>query len=859
MKTFTLIIFLFFSGFSVNAQDYLINFSGTGSSTSVETVTVENLTQGKSITLSGSKNIHLMETVTANTPLLEYMDYPLIVYPNPSSGDLTIQFETQKSGLAIIVLVDITGREINRIQQRVQNGFQSFKVEGLSNGVYTVQVLLEDQSFSKKVICNGKSTSKTTITYNGFSGVEQSITILKSANSEQSWQYNTGDRLKFKGTSGKYSTIVMDVPTQNKTISYEFVECTDADGNNYPVVQIGNQLWMAENLKTTKYNDGTLIPNVTDNTNWMNLSTGAYCWYNNDIINKKTYGALYNWFAFSTNKLTPDGWHIPTNYEWSKLTAFIGGETIGGAKLKETSTKYWAAPNSGATNEVGFTALPSGIRLVDKQNSFLGDFSILGCFCYWWSSELDNSDLWAYGKELGFNSPNIFRVSRSKQTGCSVRCIKDVPKKPSTKFVSRAPINTYPNSTIGQIKRGYFFPGFYDVNEANKYSILVNGTNNKGETSIIGSYSMWGNNSTYIDIENDGILDYFYFLVLNSEGQIAKNFGKYGIVKNVLGEIPIITNYDCTTKWSPTFEINDVNNDGYNEIIQASWDGHEQYADGSRNPESPLKIIYFNSNGTYNVKEIGEPMAIHDFASGDIDSDGDVDILVWATSMINGVPQPLLYINDGKGNFTLTNNYSTFSGLEEILKQYRQYTTTTTELFDLNNDGYLDIISGYDIGKIYSTQDYEIGNCRIYWGNSKGTFDFKNNFSDLPNTSIIDVSVPNIVLGFSFFDFDADGDYDVITTVTPDYGGFYIQLYENLGNGKFKDVTESKITGFSHVHPRNNFQSGDFPNFYNIRLYDIDNDGDYDLVPDDLAMSPFEIVQNLYWENIGGSFVRKNY
>ena len=134
---------------------------------------------------------------------------------------------------------------------------------------------------------------------------------------------------------------------------------------------------------------------------------------------------------------------------------------------------------------------------------------------------------------------------------------------------------------------------------------------------------MWGNNFTYIDFDNDGVLDYFSFLVNSVTQPYAKNGGKYLLVKDLLGEKPKPQYTDCTTRWAPNFEINDVNNDGYNEIIQASSDGHG-LADGTNGVESPLKIIYFNIDGTFNVKEVGEPIGIHDLSSGDIDNDVDI-------------------------------------------------------------------------------------------------------------------------------------------------------------------------------------------------------------------------------------------
>lgn len=423
----------------LHAQDYLINFSGTGSSTTVETITVENLTQGKSITFSGSKSLHLMSVVTGNTPLLEYMDYPMIVYPNPSAGDFTVQFDAQKSGMVTVAIYDLIGREVSQLRQNVQGGFQSFKVAGIGNGVYSIHVLLEDQKFTQKVVCNGKLNSNVSISYNGFSEAKQKDATLKSATSEQAWQYNTGDRLKFQGTSGKYSTIVMDVPTQSKTLSFDFVECTDADGNNYPVVKIGNQLWMAENLKTTKYNDGTNIPNVTDNLQWANLTSDSYCWYDNNIDNKGTFGALYNGFAIRTNKLAPRGWHVAKLEEWEDLITFAGGNKEVRFKLRETGFTHWKNSPITGTNEYGFSSLPGGLRLsyqpglLDKD---VGNFGNLFNQAMWWTGTEANSDHTSYFW-ISDNETDLPRYGNHLSVGSSVRCVLGSKPFLNTTTISR--------------------------------------------------------------------------------------------------------------------------------------------------------------------------------------------------------------------------------------------------------------------------------------------------------------------------------------------------------------------------------------------------------------------------------------
>jgi uncharacterized protein (TIGR02145 family) len=194
---------------------------------------------------------------------------------------------------------------------------------------------------------------------------------------------------------------------------------TDNDGNVYNTVTIGTQTWMAENLKTTKYNDNTSIPLVTDNTAWAALTTSGYCWYNNDAATyKATYGALYNWYTVNTGKLCPTGWHVPTDAEWTTLTTYLGGESIAGGKLKATGTTYWASPNTGATNESGFTALPGGYRYGNGTCFSIGGYGI------WWSST-EYSATYAWYRAVSYDDADVNRFSDYKQDGLSVRCLRD--------------------------------------------------------------------------------------------------------------------------------------------------------------------------------------------------------------------------------------------------------------------------------------------------------------------------------------------------------------------------------------------------------------------------------------------------
>jgi len=196
-------------------------------------------------------------------------------------------------------------------------------------------------------------------------------------------------------------------------------EVLDTDGNIYHTVVIGNQVWIVENLKTTRYNDGTSIPLVTGNTEWINLTTPGYCWYDNDITNKETYGALYNWYAVQTNKICPAGWHVPSDSEWTALTDFLGGESTAGGKLKEAGTMHWDSPNTGATDESGLTLLPGGFRGAQGVCYHIG---------YWgqfWTSTSPFESV-AYYRMMAADSETVDNGKGNaiqRLCGLSVRCV----------------------------------------------------------------------------------------------------------------------------------------------------------------------------------------------------------------------------------------------------------------------------------------------------------------------------------------------------------------------------------------------------------------------------------------------------
>lgn len=198
---------------------------------------------------------------------------------------------------------------------------------------------------------------------------------------------------------------------------------TDIDGNTYKTIKIGDQWWMTENLRTTRYRNGDSISFVSETYEWVNADTGAYCNYGNDTGYVKTFGRLYNWHAVNDSRnMAPTGWHVSSDEEWTILTAFLGGDSVAGGKIKESGYLHWASPNTGGTNESGFTAFAGGHRLGNASGAYFG----LGQYGNWWSSTSgDNGDSRAWSRELGYQHAKIFMNKQDMKYGYSVRCVKN--------------------------------------------------------------------------------------------------------------------------------------------------------------------------------------------------------------------------------------------------------------------------------------------------------------------------------------------------------------------------------------------------------------------------------------------------
>jgi uncharacterized protein (TIGR02145 family) len=306
-------------------------------------------------------------------------------------------------------------------------GDHSIALTNRSSGVYLykIQINNNDYQIMSNSLYSYATPANTTQGTSSYSLSKQAKTLTA---------INDTLRVRKDGYSD-YLVPVHTSDTSGITVKMHLVlTVKDADGNIYHIVTIGTQTWMVENLRTTKYNDGTAIPNVTNTTTWDSLTTPGYCWYNNDATtNMATYGALYNWYTVNTGKLAPAGWHVPTDAEWDTLQNYLIANgynydgTITGDKIAKSMAAQtnWSTSNYTGSignnvsinNRSGFSAVPGGCR--DD-----GGFRFVGSNGYWWS-DTECYMLFAYLRYLGCHDSYLGSDPNYKCCGFSVRLLRN--------------------------------------------------------------------------------------------------------------------------------------------------------------------------------------------------------------------------------------------------------------------------------------------------------------------------------------------------------------------------------------------------------------------------------------------------
>ncbi|MCX6249778.1 MAG: T9SS type A sorting domain-containing protein [Bacteroidetes bacterium] len=440
MKTLVFSILMILAAFEIYAQNYRINFAGTGASTTVDSVNVENLSQCTSLTLAGTDTLNLNATTGINE--FHHAETGVTIYPNPSPGYCSVEFEATSAINVSIGLYNMYGKEVLQQTEFIQKGKHLFHLCGIQVGVYILKVESDQSLYAAKLVSNATETSCPVIKYNGLTGGinerpwysrTKEMKGSGSTGSIVNMQFNAGDTLKLTGKSGIYRTVKMLFPDQSQTVTFYFVNCSDADSNHYAVVQIGSQLWMQENLKTTKYRDGSDIPNVPDSATWGNLTTGAWCDYHNLPAEGEQYGHLYNFYAVADSRnMCPIGWHVASHSEWNILEKFLDstvdttalggtGNVIGRILKEGCNTRWEYMDTTYGINSAGFTALCTNYRTASGSWSLAPDNNHDDSF--WTATSYNTNSAWY--RSLRWCYSDIYGLFPMKKAGQSVRCIKD--------------------------------------------------------------------------------------------------------------------------------------------------------------------------------------------------------------------------------------------------------------------------------------------------------------------------------------------------------------------------------------------------------------------------------------------------
>ncbi len=422
----------------------------------LDSIFIENLTQGVDTTLYAPDTIMVLDyyvTGNSNDEIFDVNSFSVSQnYPNPIQGKTTIDVNLPEDDEIHIIIRDIIGKALVKNKFTLKKGIHSFVFYTGSEMYYLLTVTGKQTSKTIKMLNannNAINTGNCKIVLDRF----KENAGYKSYKAVNGFMFSIGDELRYSGYANTMAGIlgngvITDEPPTNTDYVFMIlkgIRCqgentvTDIDGNIYNNVQIGSQCWMKESLRTTTYQNGTSIPNVTDYTIWASLTTSAYSWYQNDPSWKEVYGALYNWYAaIDENNICPSGWHIPTNDEWNVLTDFIGG-TIApygnelkscrqqnsplGGECNTNTDPRWDMNNAiWGTDDYGFSGLPAGGRSPDG-----GQFGFMGLAVGWWSSTevISGGNTNAYLLGVRYDIGNVINDAINPQGGYSVRCLRD--------------------------------------------------------------------------------------------------------------------------------------------------------------------------------------------------------------------------------------------------------------------------------------------------------------------------------------------------------------------------------------------------------------------------------------------------
>lgn len=378
--------------------------------------------------LSGNDVLHLKNSSIPTSLPASYRNETLRLFPNPTEDYSTLEFETTQPGTADLAIYNVTGMKLAQLREPLPPGSHTFQVSPPGTGLYMIRINADGKTFSGKLVSHNTHEPDARLIYLNSADNRETERTLKTAESSWYMEYKPGEKLLLTVTSGIYTTTVSAVPTHDETILVNFYDCIDVENNIYPTVEIGSQVWMGANLKTTRFNNGKIIPQETGSGDWLAEDSASYCWQRNDRETyRDTYGAMYNGYAAMNENLCPEDWHVPSVAEFKILEQTLGSRAVAGGRLKESGLLHWEDPNSGATNSSGFTMLPGGYRSGEDGSGFYD----LGRYGYLWSLTAtvneESATYWGFSKDEEKTEQGVSGL----HTGFSVRCIRNdsVPRR----------------------------------------------------------------------------------------------------------------------------------------------------------------------------------------------------------------------------------------------------------------------------------------------------------------------------------------------------------------------------------------------------------------------------------------------
>lgn len=404
-----------------------VDISGTVTDTSgiipLEGVIVNLDSLGLVDTTDSNGNFKLSDPVSIQQSIFNSNSFTIKLKNN------NLSIRLLKHTTVSIATFNVLGKELNRIKGTYNIGSHTIKLPQLANGVFIHRIKIDNEvimskysKFGNKVI---NSSFKNVNTNKRLRGMVQEVLDDVIVATKEGY-INNNFKIFNTDTSGVLIKMHLNAG-----------DLIDIDGNVYQTIKIGNQTWTVDNLKTSKYNDGSIIPIITDNSEWINDTLGAYCYYHNDSLKTKEYGYLYNWFTINTNKLAPEGWHIPTAAEWDTLQNYLisNGSNWDNstsenkiAKSLASNINWHMSTNTGAVgnslyenNSTGFSARPGGTRAE-------GNYRLMEYYGYWWSSTKRESSMFgasASARKLCYLNDFLDESYLYLDHGHSIRLIKD--------------------------------------------------------------------------------------------------------------------------------------------------------------------------------------------------------------------------------------------------------------------------------------------------------------------------------------------------------------------------------------------------------------------------------------------------